>query len=53
MQIRLLDHDHLQFGPVTVDLAHNYLLALLCRLISPGEEAAQPQRPPFTRTSCH
>jgi hypothetical protein len=53
MQIRLLDQEHLQFGPVTVDLARNYVLALVCRLFSPGEESAQPQRRPFTRTSCH
>jgi len=52
MQIRLLDQDHLQFGPVTVALAHNHLLALICRLATHDGGDAEPRRPP-PRISCH
>jgi hypothetical protein len=53
MQIRLLDHDHLQFGPVTVDLANQHILSLFCRLFA-ADHAADPgrHRPP-PRFSCH
>jgi hypothetical protein len=52
MQIRFVDQDHLQFGPVTVALANQRILSLICSLFKPEPEAGGPRRPP-PRISCH
>jgi hypothetical protein len=40
MHIRI-DERHLQFGPVTVDLSRQHLLALICRLAAPHQRPAE------------
>jgi len=53
MQIKLVDQDHLQFGPVTVALANHRILSLICRLAGHDGGEAKPHRPAPPRVSCH
>jgi hypothetical protein len=51
MQIKLLDQDHLEFGPVTVDLARNHILALPWRQFARDPSGERPASRP--RTTFH
>ena len=39
MQIKLVDQDHLQFGPVTIALANQRILSLVCSLFAHEQDA--------------
>jgi hypothetical protein len=54
MQIRLVDQDHLQIGPVTVALANQRILSLICSLFAREQETSTSgtRRPP-PNISCH